>query len=443
MEEKLALMTWDSHAGSILGWKDGEVWRATGIPYATANRGQVPRAAIPSTQPILATKWSPACPQVRGKFMNTILHEPMGAIPFDENCQRLSITLPANADSKGKLPVMVWIHGGSYTSGAGDAPMYDPIALVREQGVIVVSITYRLGLFGYLGGHDAQTPNLGLFDQIESLKWIQRNIEAFGGDPRAVTIFGESAGADAVAHLMIAEGSQGLFRRAIVQSAPFGLFSGRKKMAKAMAEVAAKIPAAASVEEIINAQARVVLAAQKFGIKSSMPFGTQYGFAPLPSEEEADRAWTAAARNVDVLVGSNSREAALFLPRIPALSAARRLPVAGKIIAGAFVSGFTRKIYGAGAEAFAKRHRDGGGSAYRYVLSWGVPGNWYAGAHSIDLPLLFPNRQVYGDTSLATGTPWTQLNEQGAKLRSIWAAFARTGSIDIGNAPDFLKIVKL
>ena len=163
-------MTWDCHARSILGWKDGDVWRVTGIPYATAKRGHVPQAVIPSTQPILATKWSPACPQVRGKFMNAILHQPMGAIPFDENCQRLSITLPSNGDSKGKLPVMVWIHGGSYTSGAGDAPMYDPIALVREQGVIVVSITYRLGLFGYLGGHDGQTPNLGLLDQIESLK---------------------------------------------------------------------------------------------------------------------------------------------------------------------------------------------------------------------------------------------------------------------------------
>ena len=72
----------------------------------------------------------------------------MGAIPFDENFQRLSITVPSDADSNSKLSVLVWIYGDSYTFGAGDAPMYDPVALVREQGVIVVSITYRLGLFG-------------------------------------------------------------------------------------------------------------------------------------------------------------------------------------------------------------------------------------------------------------------------------------------------------
>ena len=375
--------------------------------------------------------------------MNTILHQPMGAIPFEENCQRLSITLPSDADVHSSLPVMVWIHGGSYTSGAGDAPMYDPIALVREQGVIVVSITYRLGLFGYLGAHTGQTPNLGLLDQIEALKWIQRNIEAFGGDPHAVTIFGESAGGDAVAHLMIAEGTKGLFRRAIIQSAPFGLLSGRKKMMSAMAGIAAQIPASASFGEIVDAQKLVTRAARNFVLKSFMPFGTQYGFAPLPSEEEADRAWTVAAPHVDVLVGSNSREAALFLPGIPVLSAARRLPVAGKMIAAAFVSGFTHKIYGAGADAFAKRHRDSGGSGYQYVLSCGASGNWYAGAHTIDLPLLFPNRNVYEDTILAAGMPWAQLNEQGAKLRSIWAAFARTGFIDLARAPDFLKVIQL
>jgi carboxylesterase type B len=90
---------------------------------------------------------------------------------------------------------MVWIHGGSYVFGAGDAAIFDPRALVEEQGVIVVSVTYRLGLFGFLGGSAGRAANLGLLDIIEALRWVKRNIQAFGGAPDCVTLFGQSAGA--------------------------------------------------------------------------------------------------------------------------------------------------------------------------------------------------------------------------------------------------------
>jgi para-nitrobenzyl esterase len=90
-----------------------------------------------------------------------------------------------------KLPVVVWIHGGSYEIGCGDLPTSDPSVWVKEQNLIVVSITYRLGLFGFLGGNEERPANLGLFDIMESLKWIQKNIHSFGGNPENITLFGQ------------------------------------------------------------------------------------------------------------------------------------------------------------------------------------------------------------------------------------------------------------
>ncbi|RAF56753.1 carboxylesterase, partial [Burkholderia multivorans] len=110
-------------------------------------------------------------------------------------------------------PVLVWVHGGAYVTGAGDAEIYDPHTLVDEQHIIVVSVTYRLGVLGYLGQGRPEHSNLGLLDQISALRWVQRNIAAFGGAPDNVTLAGQSAGADACAHLMIAEATDGLFSR--------------------------------------------------------------------------------------------------------------------------------------------------------------------------------------------------------------------------------------
>lgn len=147
-----------------------------------------------------------------------------------EDCLRLSLTMPGDIQPGDSRPVMVWIHGGSYVFGAGDAAIFDPRAMVEEQGVIVVSVTYRLGLFGFLGGSGGRAANVGLLDIIEVLRWVNRNIQAFGGAADCVTLFGQSAGGDAIAHLMIAEDAQGLFQRAIIQSAPLGISLGRHKM---------------------------------------------------------------------------------------------------------------------------------------------------------------------------------------------------------------------
>jgi para-nitrobenzyl esterase len=324
---------------------------------------------------------------------------------------------------------MVFLHGGSYVNGAGDAPIHDPAVLVRDERVVVVSVTYRLGLFGFLGSPDGRPANLGLLDQVEALRWVQRNIAAFGGDPTNVTAFGESAGADAVAHLMVADGARGLFGRAIVQSAPFGITRGREAMAAAMADEAATIPPDAPVAELVSHYPRVSARARAFGLLAGMPFGLQYGHAPLPVEDDLDDAWAAAAPHVDLLVGTNSRETSFFVSEVPPVARLAALPVVGRVLVEGVVRATTWRIYTRGARRFVARHRRAGGRAARYTISWGAPGSDLAGAHTIDLALLFPHHGVWEASPLAEGLDGPQVEAAGRAVRRVWAEFARSGRV--------------
>jgi para-nitrobenzyl esterase len=432
--------TWDCPAGTVLGWRSGSVLRATGIRYARADRFGRPSGEPRSSEVIEATTWAPACPQAPSPLLQELLPGAMGELTVDEDCQRLSVTVPEDARAGDRLPVMVWVHGGSYTSGAGDAPVFDPEALVREQRVVVVSVTYRLGLFGYLGSREGRPANLGLLDQLEALRWVRSNISAFGGDPTNVTVFGQSAGADAVAHLMVAEGAQGLFQRAIIQSAPFGIARGRDRMSAAMAAEAADVPDDATVDEIVTAQDRVAGKAAPFGLRAAMPFGVQYGFDPLPAEDELDAAWRRAAASVDVLVGCTSREVAFFVPAVPSLERLVQGPVVGRIVLALAVRALTHKVYGAGVAAFARRHRRAGGRGYRYRFAWGPAGSRFAAAHTMDLPLLFGGRHVWDGMPLVAGTDWEETQVRAQQLRRLWADFARTGHLATGRRPGLVTV---
>ena len=157
--------------------------------------------------------WQPYIPQFPNILRNS------------EDCLYLNIYTPARGGSVGLLPVMVWIHGGGYFLGSGST--YNGTRLARQGGVVVVTINYRLGVFGFLSTEDSAMPgNYGLLDQIEALKWVRDNIANFGGDPNSVTIFGESAGSSSVSLLIISPLAKGLFHRAIMESgvslAPWG-----------------------------------------------------------------------------------------------------------------------------------------------------------------------------------------------------------------------------
>lgn len=416
---------WEAPCGVVVGRHDGLVDRATGICYATAGRYEAPRPLAPSTAEIDATHPSPACPQPPMPFLDDIVGSTLGDLPQDEDCLRVSVTVPAGTPPNAELPVMVWIHGGSYASGGGDAPFYDPAALVAEQRIVVVSVTYRLGLLGFLGDGVTIPANLGLLDMIAALRWVRENIAAFGGDPGNVTAFGQSAGGDAVAHLMIADGACGLFSRAIIQSAPFGLLPGRARMNSVMSATARSLSRDATLSEVVAVQERVARAAVRFGLKGQMPFGLQYGHAPLPPEAELDARWRETAQDVEVLVGNTAREAALFTARIPTLLRWMQRRRSAHWIERALIRPFTRRIYGAGAVRFAHRHAAAGGAGARYEFSWGVGRSPAAAAHISELPLLFPGDGVWQRTPLVDGHSWSQVLDDGARLRRAWAGFAR------------------
>ncbi len=193
-----------------------------GIPYAAPPVGNLrwrePQPVTAWNTPRDCTSFAPRCPQP------DVSDRPwLGeAGPMDEDCLYLNIWAPEKVDKP--LPVMVWIHGGGFTIGASSLRFYDGLTLA-QQGVVLVSLNYRLGPFGFFG-HPALTAesdhhisgNYGLLDQIAALHWVQNNIAQFGGDPKRVTIFGESAGSVAVTCLMASPLSKGLFHRAIAQS---------------------------------------------------------------------------------------------------------------------------------------------------------------------------------------------------------------------------------
>jgi len=410
--------------GPVTGRRDGDVLRAMGIPYATAARFQPPVSAPDWTEVLPATSPSPACPQAPVPFLDDILGTRYGELPGSEDCQRLSITLPANLRDGERVPVMVWLHGGSYTSGSGDLAIFDPKALVAENRVIVVSVTYRLGLFGYLATGTGRPANLGLLDQLEAFRWVQRNIGAFGGDPDNVTAFGQSAGGDAVAHLMSTPEAPALFRRAIIQSAPLGITRGRAKMSAAMGVAAEAVTEDTPAMDVVEIEGHVSQVARKYGLIAAMPFGTQYGHAPLPPESGIEAAWNSTAPGIEVLIGHTSEEARMFLPRNRAVSRLGRVPVVGNAAVKAINWAVTEAVYGRAARKFARRHARAGGRAYRYVLSWAAPGNPYGAAHTVDLPLLFGDEKTWAGAGLLAGATWEDINAQGRELRAMWARFA-------------------
>ncbi|TXB68789.1 carboxylesterase family protein [Paracoccus aurantiacus] len=405
-----------SPAGQILARRDCDIIRATGIPYADAGRWELPKPSKPA--PVRASALSPACPQLPIPRLDAVLPDAFAGIAFAERCQCLSVSAPADARD---LPVMVWLHGGSYESGAADMGVLDPSALVREQQVVFVAISYRLGLFGWLG-FDGHPANLGALDVIEALRWIAENIAAFGGDPGRVTLFGQSSGGDLTARLMMAGAARGMFHRAIIQSAPLDLPLKTARMRRVMRRVASGALSDEKVSEILSRQARLRKAVRRFGLAGQMPFGPEFGHAPFPIEPQLATAHAEIAPHIPILIGHMRDEAALFLPPFAqgaasVLDAPRRLAVRA----------LTARLYGRPARRFASRHHAAGGYAARFVIDCGG-GDW-GSAHLADLPLLFPSDDWLGTPLVPREMSAEDLRRIGRPIRRIWADFARDGTV--------------
>ena len=307
-------------------------------------RWQPPQPAPLSTATRTATSFGPHCSQ---------LQSPFGIASTNEDCLFLNVFAPGRQRAAGArpLPVMIYIHGGAFLDGESDD--YDPIKLVNDGDVIVVTLNYRLGYFGFLAttGLDAEghvAANYGLQDQQFAFDWVKRNIAGFGGDPQRVTIFGESAGGLSVLSHMASPTAYGLFGAAIVESGSYGLappnVPSLSQAEAAGAAVATGIGCAAtdtaclraaSVQQVLAQQASPVLALSPIVDGTTLPLSVIAAFK------------TAHFNKVPMINGSNHDEYRLFLTAAnlneAGLTAAEYPVLLGEIYGAALASGIEAK----------------------------------------------------------------------------------------------------
>lgn len=327
----------DTTGGRIRGeWRSG-VARFAGVPFAAAPVGDLrfrpPASREPWDDVLDATAFGAVSPQ-NPSMMDALFGGE--AERWDEDCLHLNVWTPSPQPVGGDgLPVMVWIHGGGFEMGSGSSPLYDGTGFARD-GVVFVSLNYRLGSLGFLDlssidPAEAGSGNVGLLDQVAGLEWVRDNIDAFGGDPDRVTIFGESAGSMSVSLLLSMERARGLFHRAIAQSGgamakPVGQAAGDTAEFLAAAGVTTvEELRSMPVEELLKAHASVgaarianpeaVLARTKDPV-SFLAFTPVADGVVVPTDPVAAIAAGSAA-GVDVIAGSNLEEWKLFAMMSP------------------------------------------------------------------------------------------------------------------------------
>lgn len=312
-------------AGPVQGTVENGITIYKGIPFATPPVGDLrwraPKPHAPWTDVLKADKFAPACVQT------PIVMPALGLDPVtvNEDCLYLNVWSPAKAP-KDKLAVMVWIYGGGFTIGGTSLKQYDGANLARK-GVVLVSIAYRLGALGFLahpelsaeqGGHSG---NYGLMDQIAGLQWVKKNIAAFGGDPRRVTIFGESAGGISVSMLSASPLAKGLFTGAISESG--GNFGPERQQAN---EGGANMDSLATAEKngaayLSKLGAASIADARKKSadeILKASPPGLGGGAWPIfdgyvLTGDQYELYEAGKYNDTPILIGSNADEGALFV----------------------------------------------------------------------------------------------------------------------------------
>ena len=214
----------DTSAGRVLGYANGEIKVFKGIPYGAdtsgAGRFMPPRKPMPWTGVRRSVDLGNRAPQNPTPDLMPEEAAMLPSEPMSEDCLRLNVWTPALSDGR-KRPIMVWFHGGGFTTGSGGSPRNDGSRLCARHDVVVVTVNHRLNVFGFLHlgeGRFADAGNVGMLDCIAALEWVRDNAAAIGGDAGNVTIFGESGGARKVSTLMAMPAARGLFHRVIAES---------------------------------------------------------------------------------------------------------------------------------------------------------------------------------------------------------------------------------
>ena len=451
----------DAPAGALQGHMDGTIRVFKGIPYALpptgAARWTPPKPMPRWTSTRNADEFGPVCMQPRATGVN-IYASDLGAM--SEDCLFLNIWTPANAQ---KAPVMVWIHGGAFTGGSSSEKLYDGRKLA-EHGIIVVSINYRLGVFGWLAHPElsAESPlkisgNYGLLDQIEALRWVKANIAAFGGDPSNVTIAGESAGGLSVLYLMASPPARGLFAKAIAESSymismpalresKYGQAAAEDSGAKLMAKLDAKTIADMRAMDASSLSTSSLMA-------GFLPLGTADGnILPGQLVDIFDKGEQA---HVPLLAGYNSgeiRSLTILAPPTPSSAADYEKAIREHYLDLAddylklypstnmresILANTRDALYGWTAERAVRKQAAVGQQSFLYAFDHGYPAEDNAGLHGFhasELPFVFGNTDR--TPPYWPGIPATDVEAQmSGAMMNYWTSFVRTGVPQADGAP--------
>lgn len=370
------------------------------IAYATAGSFSEPVLA-PLSEGVREPGMPTACPQ-RPFRLGFLMGEPE-EFRLSEDCQFLNIWTPSR---RGKYPVLVWIHGGAYVAGTGEAASYDGSALCREGNIIVVTISYRLGIWGYLYHADEGIANLGLKDQITALRWIKEHIPHFGGDPDRITVAGQSAGGHSVASI-ISACHEPLFRQAIIQSAPLGIRCSRKR-----GEILYRRAVRAAGKPLQDLTADQLLDVQRAVLSQS---GSMMAYSPA----EPDFSGRIAVPSLErVLVTWQKDDAAPFV----AIKLKHKNRFGGLVDTVATRLS-TRLVFAGPARKYARALRNSGIRTRLRCLDWHPEGSPFGACHCLEMSLLLGTWERWEGAGMLGSVPKEEWEKRGVRLRQEWLAF--------------------
>jgi para-nitrobenzyl esterase len=470
--------------GRVEGIDQNGIFAFKGIPFAAppvgALRFMPPAKVAPWAGTRDARKFGPVSHQIRTQIGPLTAMNVVGEM--DEDCLYLNVWTPGTGGSA--RPVMVWIHGGGFTIGAGSQEIYDGTVLARRGDAVIVTINYRLGPLGFLrlcditNGRIPATGNEGILDQIAALQWVRDNIAEFGGDPGNITIFGESAGGMSVGTLLAAPQAQGLYHKAIPQSGSCNTASPVKR-ANHVAEYVFKTLGVSPTDS----DALRALGAEELLKGTLLPNGMpnpELGMAYQPvvdgvalPKPAIDLVTEGAAAEVAVMVGSTAEEWKLFSmmdagigtldrSRLAARIGRRMAPQAAEAVIDAYEKARgargesitpaeifsaieTDRVFRVPGIRLAETQSRRQPNVYSYLFTWKSPAlqGMLGSCHALELGFVFGTNDIPGMKSFSGTGP--DADRLAMEMQDAWLAFARTGNPScesIGDWPQYTEAAR-
>ena len=441
--------------GTFVGMKKDDIIVYRGIPYV----GKQPVGDLRWKAPVDATPDNgvyEAYYNAKSAYGNGQLET--GSLYYmDENCLYLNI-FKADDTAAQKKPVMVWIHGGAFEAGGTIDPMFDCNNFIKENpDIIVVTIAYRLGAFGFLhlshlsdGKDYPDSQNLGLLDQVRALKWVHENIAGFGGDPDNVTIFGESAGAASCTMLPLLKGSHAYFKRLIAESGSVNQ-TRTPEESIACTNKLMEVLGCKTVSDLLKVEGEKSLEASAVLFVHQMPEGDGIHLPAEPFEAYAN----GAVKDIEILVGCNKDEMDFFvysfgLEGWDKFATSRKaekfakLPADEKALLESYMKDVKGDSYEPDSRLFSQswfiaptiriseEQTKGGGKCYTYYFTPESPDPIMKCGHAIELAVVFNHPEFSADTGRTFDETFCKT------MRKMWVQFAKTGnpSLTADQSPD-------